>query len=98
MPSFQMFKLDSTDSYSAVGNHKKISSLPLSEIEKVNELMTTHYIPLDDHQGLHISYKLKMVIVLLVIGILFLLFDTLSDRKYKKKLPLSQKHNTNHPQ
>jgi hypothetical protein len=98
MPSFNIHNLESTDSYSAVGINKKISSLPLSEIEKVNELMTTHYMIPDDHHGFHISYKLKMVIVLLVIGILFLMFDTLSDRKYKKKQPLSHKHNTNHPQ
>jgi Ca2+/Na+ antiporter len=92
-----MINLESADSnYSAIGIHKKISSLPLSEIEKVNELMATHYRPQDDHHGFHISYKLKMVIILLVIGILFLLFDTLSDRKYKKKIALSQDHHTNH--
>lgn len=31
-----------------------------------------------------ISYKIKIVVVMVLVGLMFLLFDTLSDRKVKK--------------
>jgi predicted alpha/beta superfamily hydrolase len=83
MPFLGLQNLESHEENSSVsGTHKKISSLPLSEIEKVNELMATHHRPqASEHHEPYLSYKLKIVIAMFIIGIAFLLFDTFSDRK-----------------
>lgn len=57
----------------------------MSDIDKVNELLTSHHVA-DSHGESHaISYKMKLVIIMLIIGGLFLLYDTLSDRKTRRK-------------
>jgi hypothetical protein len=45
--------------------------------------MATHHRPQveEHHNQFYLSYKLKIVIVMFVIGIAFLVFDTFSDRK-----------------
>jgi len=49
-------------------------------------LIATHHKPKEVHHDDHsVSYKLKIVISLLLIGIGFLLYDTLSDRSSKLK-------------
>lgn len=89
--SYLTLKNDNCDENSSIsGAQKKISSLPLSEIEKVQELIKTHHRPHhEDHHEQKISYKLKIVLVMLIIGIAFLLFDTLSDRKIKRNAKAS---------
>jgi hypothetical protein len=68
------------------GLQRKQESLPLAEIERVKELMATHHRPAEAPPETHrLSYKLKIVIVMLVLGIFFLLYDTLSDRSIKRK-------------
>lgn len=70
---------------SAKGLRKKASSLPLSEIEKVNELLATHHRPEEKGEEKEtISYKLKIVIFMVVLGIIFLLYDTFADRSIRK--------------
>ena len=78
--------LESHEDIDTVSNvQKKISSLPMSEIDKVNELIATHHRPHEEaHGSTQLSYKLKIVLIMLIIGIAFLLVDTLSDRKSRK--------------
>ena len=59
--------------------------------------MATHHRPhVEVHHGYFISYKLKIVIIMLIIGILFLVVDTFSDRKVKSSQPPSQGHASDH--
>lgn len=66
---------------------KKVSSLPQTEIEKVDLLLKTHHrtSETDKSKNKGISYKLKIVIFMFIIGISFLLYDTISDRSFKRK-------------
>lgn len=77
------------------GLHKKASSLPISEIEKVKELLDSHHRP---HESplYQLSYKLKIVFIMMIIGIAFLIVDTLRDRKSKKSMQVHIKKGHKH--
>lgn len=92
LPELTLNNAESRDEYGLSVVQKKQSSLPLSEIEKVKELIETHHRPEETPHFQHISLKLKTVIAMLVIGIAFLLFDTLSDRKIRRAAKKAEGH------
>lgn len=78
-------KKDTFDEGQSIPLLKKISSLPLSEIEKVNQLLVTHYRLEDKAKEVSLSYKLKIVILMTIIGVFFMLYDTIGDRSLRRK-------------
>jgi hypothetical protein len=93
LPELTLNNAESRDEYGMSVVQKKQSSLPLSEIEKVKELIETHHRPEEETPHFHhVSLKLKTVIAMLAIGIAFLLFDTLSDRKIRRAAKKAEGH------
>lgn len=83
-------RLDSKESMDELQSpqtlRKKVSSLPLSEIEKVNELIATHHRIEEPHSEKEsMSYKLKIVFFMVILGVFFLLYDTIGDRSKRRE-------------
>lgn len=78
-------KKDTFDEGQSIPLLKKISSLPLSEIEKVNQLLVTHHRPEEKAKEISLSYKLKIVVLMAIIGVIFMLYDTIGDRSLRHK-------------
>lgn len=74
------------ESFSALALFKRKQKAE-PENAHVKELIESHH-PHDETAGhtTQLSLKLKAVIVLIVIGLLFLIVDTLADRRLKKLL------------
>ena len=60
--------------------------MPLSEIEKVNELIATHLRIEEPHsEKQSMCYKLKIVFFMVILGVFFLLYDTIGDRSKRRE-------------